>query len=104
MEFHQLQLEKHCRVCGKRLCKIKSKAPVHLCTQYSIDLLHIGVDVSKDVPTTHPLKFCNPCYAMLRRAEKAHNTGVPYNSTTNPMEWTPHDDSGCLVSGLFCNT
>lgn len=97
MEFHQQQLGKHCRVCGRRLCKLKSKAPVYLCTEYSEDLLNLGVDVSGDVPTIHPLKFCNPCRAMFKRAEKARKAGVPYTHTTKPMEWTSHADSSCLV-------
>ena len=97
MEFHQQQLNKHCRVCGKRLCKVKSKAPTYLCTEYSEDLLHFGVDVSGDIPTVHPLKYCNPCRAMLKRAEKARSAELPYTHNTKPMEWTPHNED-CSVT------
>ncbi len=97
MEFHHEQLGKHCRVCGKRLRKLKSKAPIHLCMDHCEVLLLVGLDVSKDDSTIHPLHFCNPCRAMLKRAEKAQKAGVPYINSTKLMEWTPHVDSSCLV-------
>ncbi len=89
MEFHQQQLIKHCRICGKRLCKLKSQAPVFVCAKFPNDLLF---------PNAHPSSFCNPCYALLRRAEKARTSGLPYTYATKTMDWTGHNDNGCLVS------
>ena len=49
MEFHLQQLVKHCRVCGKRLCKAKGKASVFDCNDFTEGLLKtFGVDVSSD--------------------------------------------------------
>ena len=97
MEYHQQQLTKHCRICGKRLLKLKSHGPVYSCHKFTPDLLStFGVDTSKDSPTIHPDSFCNSCYPVLKRAEKARLAGVPYHHSTKPMEWTAHGD-GCLV-------
>ena len=88
MEHHREQLLKHCRVCGRRLCKAKGKAqPVYKCTE---DLQILGVDIgSGDGEDIFPTHFCNPCHAMVNRAKKAGEDGVPYRSIS-PMEWTPH--------------
>ena len=91
MELHHQQLLKHCRVCGRRLCKAKGRAqPINECTQQKEDLHILGVDVSSgEDEQVLPQHFCNPCHAMLGRAKKASEEGVPYQATTL-MEWTPH--------------
>ncbi len=47
MEYHQQQLQKHCRVCGKRLDKTKGKPQtVYSCTQHTSDLsTYAGVEI-----------------------------------------------------------
>lgn len=101
MEFHKQLLEKHCRVCGKRVLKAKVKAnkvPVYQCTDHRDALLScFGIDLSDDAPSTHPIQFCNPCYMVTKRAMKARADCVPYIHSTTTMSWTPHNDSGCLV-------
>ena len=98
MEFHQEQLAKHCRICGKRLCKKIKQAPAYYYTQFPADLLStFGVDITQDLPTVHPIQFCYPCYSVTRRSEKARKTGLPYNHTTKTMDWVTHDGSDCLV-------
>lgn len=99
MEFHHQQLEKHCRICGKRLCKVKKQAPSYCCNQFPADLLStFGLDISKDLSTVHPTHFCNLCYSVTKRAERARKAGLPYTHTTVIMEWTTHDEDDCLVS------
>ena len=100
MEFHQQQLAKHCRICGKRLSKLKKQAPTYQCTQFQSDLLStFAIDISNDLLTVHPTQFCNPCYSVTRRKEKAHKVGLPYTHSTRIMEWTTHEVNGdCLVS------
>lgn len=98
MEFHQLELQKQCRVCGKRLCKAKSKATVYPCIQHQDSLLKcFGIDMSQDDSTIHPLKLCNPCYSVTRRWAKALADGVHYTHSVQPIDWSPHTESGCLV-------
>lgn len=76
MEFHHQQLAKHCRICGNRLSKKNKQAPAYHCTQFPTDLLStFGVDISSAV---HPTQFCNPCYSVTRRADKARKVGLPY--------------------------
>ena len=54
MEFHHQELQRHCRVCGKRLCKAKSKATVYPCTRHQDSLLKsFGIDVSQGESTIH---------------------------------------------------
>ena len=96
MEFHQLELRKHCRVCGKRLCKAKSKATVYPCSKHPNLLLKcFGIDVSQDDPTIHPLSFCN---LLLDYGTKAAADGVHYSNSVQSMEWSSHVDSECGVS------
>ena len=71
MEFHVEQLQKHCRVCGKRLGKAKGRAVTYKSTSFIPELLaSFGIDVSGDKAHVHPLEFCNPCYVTMKRAVK----------------------------------
>lgn len=98
MEFHQKQLGNHCRVCGKKLFKAKNKATVYQCTDHKDALLKcFEIYVSRDDPLTHPLKLCNPCYAVTRRSAKATANRVHYTHTVEVMDWSPHTENGCLV-------
>lgn len=92
-EFHKQQLLKHCRVCGKRLCKAKGRAPVFDCSDHSSDLLtSFGVDVSGAGADQHvfPPKFCNPCFATLNKDKKARKIGIPRVHLVTPFTWTEH--------------
>lgn len=90
MDFHQLQLAKHCRVCGKRLCKAKSKAPTFKCTDHQSILFQcFGVDVSQDDPMTHPLKFATPAMLPPSDIPKHWLTGSTICHCTNGVVITP---------------
>lgn len=98
MEFHSEQLAKHCRICGNRLCKAKSRAAVYLCTKFQEDLLaYFEINVRQDMEHIHPPKFCSRCYAAKTTAAKAVADRVPYKHAIIPMEWKPHEEEGCTV-------
>ena len=85
-------------MCGKRLCKVKSKDTVYPCTHNQDSLLKcFGIDVSQGESTIHTLKFCNPCYAVIRRWAIAFADGVHYTHSVQLMDWSPHTESTCLV-------
>lgn len=98
MEFHKQQLLKHCRVCGRRLCKAKGRAPVFDCSKHSSDLLtSFGVDVSGDDQHVFPPKFCNPCHTTLKKDQTAREKGIPRVHTVIPFIWTEHTSNNCSV-------
>ena len=70
-EYHQNQLAKHCRVCGKAV-----KGYAHSVNKGHRNLLAVaGIDtsqVSKEVP---PNSFCNGCYLTLRQIQAADLSG-----------------------------
>lgn len=105
MEFHQEHLRKHCRICGNRLNKKKKHAQVYSCAKHQSDLLStFKVDISSDTDAIHPSHFCNPCYSVTRRAEKANQSGVPFVHATTVMDWSEHSVLDCLVCGTHIHT
>ncbi len=99
MEFHTVQLTKHCRVCGKRLNKSKGKAqPVYSCAEASEDLSAIvGVDNSKE--RDHhilPQFFCHLCCSKISSAKKSKKDGFPFRAIV-PKEWSSHQEEDCEV-------
>lgn len=99
MEYHKDQLTKHCRICGKRLMKAKSRSVVYLCSDFQKDLLtYFNIDVCQDVADTHPTNFCSRCFGTRTQAAKAL---VPYHHAITPMNWTPHSEGDCLVKSNY---
>ena len=98
MEFHNQQLAKHCRVCGKRLFKSKGKpAPSYSCSRYSSQLNScFNIDITKDIHTIHPSRFCNLCYSVIGQSTKASKDGIPHKHSTQLFQWDEHSDR-CLV-------
>lgn len=100
MDSHQLLLSKHCRVCGKRLCKkSQGRSTSYSCVEHNEALLTcFGIDIGEDSESVHPTMFCSRCYAITKRAESSKGNKV-YRHAVSPMEWTPHYDidTGCLV-------
>ena len=98
MEFHLEQLQKHCRICGKRLNKAKGKPqPVYSCSDHTDDIsAFLGV-VTCTVEDQHifPQKFCGPCHTRLTKAKKANQAGFPSYPIV-AMEWTSHQED-CRV-------
>ena len=91
MEFHQKELTKHCRVCGRSLHK---ERVVHKCSDYKMELAtYATIDTDKDDVSIHPIMFCNICYAALQNVQE----GKSALTSLTPFEWTYHSDSGCKV-------
>ena len=56
-EYHQKQLLKHCRVCGK-----VAKGYAHSVKKEHKNLLAVvGINTSQDSKEVHPNVFCNSC-------------------------------------------
>lgn len=56
-EYHQKQLVKHCRVCGKVV-----KGYAHSVKKEHKNLLAVvGINTSQDSKEVHPNVFCNSC-------------------------------------------
>ena len=102
MEFHNQQLSKHCRVCGKRLLKSKGRpAPTYSCSYHSAQLdSWFGIDVRKDIDIIHPSRFCNLCYG---RSTKASKDGIPHKHSTKVFQWEKHSDN-CVVREIAVAT
>ena len=103
MEVHTELLTKHCRVCGKRLSKAKSRSTSYSCSEHQDTLQTcFGIDLSLDTASVHPLRFCNRCYMITRRMVANRERNMPYHHAVVPMKWTPHahgDD--CQVLALY---
>ncbi len=100
MDYHQEQLQKHCRICGNRLNKAKGRQqPVYSCKEHVADLVgYTGVqNISTNDSNIFPQLYCNPCHSRLNRAQRAANDGVPFPSIS-AMEWSPHQQEDCTVS------
>ena len=66
-EKHVEQLAKHCRVCGNRLQKGKSRSSTYACVNKKEELqLTFGVTVDNDKSEVHPSYFCGSCYLKVR--------------------------------------
>ena len=59
----------------------------------------INVRQDTDTDTVHPPRFCNPCYATVRRSTKAAEEGFPHKHSIVVFEWVRHTEN-CLVSLL----
>jgi len=72
-------LDQHCRVCGGRLQKAKSRKTYYDCTHYKEELrTTFLIDVRGDSSDIHPKSFCGSCYAVIRRHSEAVLKGLPY--------------------------
>ncbi len=97
-QFHHHQLAKHCRICGSRQQKPKSKVTTYDCTGYREELLQVfQVDTSSDTEDTHPTQFCHCGYCAMWRAMTARAKGAPYTTSVITYEWQQHS-SDCRVS------
>ena len=99
-QYHHQQLAKHCRICGNRQQKAKSKDTTHVhdCAAHRERLLQaFGVDTSSDTADTHPAQFCHRCYCAMRRAMTDTAKGVPYTTSVTTYKWQQHS-SNCKVT------
>lgn len=93
-------LEQHCRVCGGRLQKAKSRKTYYDCTYYKEELrTTFVIDVRGDSSDIHSKSFCGSCYAVIRRHSEAVLKGLPYEHSVQIFPWERHTDN-CSVCTL----
>ena len=102
-EFHLKELEKHCRVCARKLARFCVK---YECAKFSKDLIHtFDLTTTTDEPAVHPHQLCHGCYNVLMRARNARDTGKPYKPSVSPFNWHSHVSEGdCGVCKHFQTT
>ena len=86
---------------AKGLSKAEGRATsIYSCGDYPAQLMScFGMNVHRDTDTVHPPRFCNPCYATVRRSTKAAEDRVPHKHSVVVFEWSRHTEN-CLVSLL----
>ena len=95
-EYHQKQLVKHCRVCGKTV-----KGYAHSVKKEHRNLLAVvGIDISQDSKEVHPNTFCNSCYLTVRQIQVADLSGNVRETALCPFQWVPHQEA-CTVCSHF---
>ena len=101
-DWHQQQLNCHCRVCGNRLRKAKSG---NACREYSCSSVTsqlqraFGVDMAGDDAHTHPTHMCQQCHNAVQKCILADSKGKASTSTVSVFKWKAHKES-CEVSFL----
>ena len=96
-DFHQLELARHCRVCGKSVST--GGTYTHTCTNAGDTLKSgLGINVDNDNPSIHPPSVCHTCYTKARQYA---STSVEVQSSLCIQVWTPHSDENCSVCDLF---
>ena len=100
-DFHSEELQKYCRVCGKRLSRFRVK---YKCEKRSEDLAQtFGLRIADDDPAIHPLEFCHGCYNVMMRARRARDTDRFYTPCVELFKWRAHesDSDPCGICEYF---
>ena len=98
-EYHQNQLAKHCRVCGKAV-----KGYAHSVNKDHRNLLAVaGIDTNQDSKEVHPNSFCNGCYLTLQQMQAAALSGNVRETALRLFQWVPHQD-GCPICKHFVSS
>ena len=105
MDYHNTQVQLHCRVCAKRLLKARSKCieTIFLCKAYAAKLQNaFGIDTNNDDNRVHPEHFCPSCKLALDRVITAKQRKIHYKCGTVPFHWEMHSDLECQVGDYTC--
>ena len=93
-EFHEKELNRHCRVCVGVVENTHYAYTCHEETNKTL-LQNFGIDVDKDQPNIHPKVFCLCCRT------KATQHSECTESTLTVFQWTPHTEPSCEVCCFF---
>ena len=65
-------IQKRCRVCGNLFVATgKRKRSFYQCSEFAAQLFSVfSIDISNDVPGTHPSSFCYSCKQVLDRYQQ----------------------------------
>ena len=97
MEYHQTQLDKHCRICGGRLCS-RYKSTVYGVKEFEDQLqVAFGAATSEDLPAVHPRSFCKVCRVAMGYLLESKATEVPYRCSVQLFHWAGHEENNCKV-------
>ena len=92
--YHQLQLEKRCRICGNlAMKKGASKRTLYIC-KGSEEKLKSAFHVHIDQPD-----FCNTCTCNTKMLQYAKDENITSRMTV--MRWEPHSSHQCRMCELF---
>ena len=98
MDYHIKQLPLHCRVCGHRVIKRKSKKEIYECKAFAADLqLAFSINTLTDNPQVHPEHFCKSCHLSMTRGISARAEGVHHRCALTRFVWEVHANEGCKV-------
>ena len=100
--FHQNELQKFCRVCGKLVSRNRV---IFSCEQHK-DIISkaFGVLVCEDKPEIHPTSLCHSCYNVLMRWKKATESGRQYQPSVEVFSWKAHSQDQCTICQHFNST
>ena len=80
MEKHQQYLDDLCRVCGKKVGRVRYSV-----MKYQEVLSSMGLFVAHDIEHIHPKQFCNSCYLTGKRMTDK-STNYSYSRVIPPKE------------------
>ena len=74
MDHHIVIIQKRCRVCGNLLVATGKRKRFYQCSEFAAQLFSVfSIDISNDVPGTHPSSFCYSCKQVLDRYLQAQD-------------------------------
>ena len=78
LESHLINVNKLCRVCGKRAKKYNDRRETaEDCKYYGEQILYYyGIDTESDNPLTHSTKICEQCYSHFHNYSKEQTKGA----------------------------
>ena len=99
MEQNHLQaLAKLCRICGGKVDKYRVS---YKTTDHKESLkIAFAINIDTDHHDIHPVSFCDRCFAVLKRKEKAVIEDRVYIHSIGVVEWFPHS-SFCLTCDSY---
>ena len=93
-EFHQNELNKFCRVCGKLMFMLVSHTLKSLLKNWGL--------LCKDDPKIHSTSLCHNCYCTLMKIKNAIKDGRQYTSSPKVFTWKVHS-TNCPICDHFQN-
>ena len=95
------QVQLHCRVCGQRLTKVKTKSIAYQCKAIAEKLqTAFGIDTSGDDLHIHPESMCKCCKLSIDRVISAMKNKVHHRSAVVLFQWEKHSNQECKVKGV----
>ena len=95
MEKHQQYLDDLCRVCGKKVGRVRYSV-----MKYQEVLSSMGLFVAHDIEHIHTKQFCNSCY-LTGKQMTDKSTNYSYSRVIPPI-WEEHIDDKCnLCNQMF---